>query len=331
MSTDARTQARLQLFVVALLFSTGGAAIKATALQSAQIAGFRSGIAALAVLLLAPTARRLPSWRAMVVGIAYAATVVLFVLANKLTTAANSIFLQSTAPMYVLLLSPWLLRERFSRRDLGFVLIAAAGLVLFFVGTEPPRSTAPDPATGNLLAVASGVAWAGTLIGLRWMGRHDVTIGAAGAVGELGTLGPLADVAADQQGGNGAVHAVVVGNLIAFAVCLPAALPVTRFAPIDALALGYLGVCQIALPYLLLVRAVRHVSALEASVLLLVEPALNPVWAYALHAEVPGPLALAGGFVVLGASVTKAAWDARADRTANGPTPTSSPPRASSP
>ena len=286
---DSRMRARLWLVVVALLFSTGGAAIKATTLSSAQIAGYRSGIAALAVLLLSPLARRLPTWRAFVVGIAYAATVVLFVLANKLTTAANTIFLQSTAPMYVLLVSPWLLGEPIRRRDFVSVALAAAGLSLFFVGTEPPRATAPDPTTGNLLAVGSGVAWAGTLVGLRWMGRHSAP-------------------------GGEPVHAVVVGNLLAFAVCLPAALPIAQplgqslseIGTVDALALVYLGVGQIALPYLLLVRAVRHVPALEASMLLLVEPALNPVWAFALHDEIPGVLAIIGGVVVLAASASMA-------------------------
>ena len=279
--TDTRTRARLSLVFVALLFSTGGAAIKATTLSSAQIAGFRSGIAALAVLLLAPLARQRPTWRAFVVGIAYAATVVLFVLANKLTTAANTIFLQSTAPMYVLLVSPWLLAEPIRRRDLWSVALAAAGLSLFFVGTEPARATAPDPATGNLLAVTSGIAWAGTLVGLRWMGRHP-------------------------ECGGEPVHAVVVGNLLAFAVCLPVALPIAHIGTADALALLYLGVGQIAVPYLLLVRAVRHVPALEAAMLLLVEPALNPVWAFALHDEVPGVLAMVGGVVVLAASVSMA-------------------------
>lgn len=284
MNDAARTRARWTLLVVALLFSTGGAAIKATTLASAQIAGFRSGIAALAVLLLSSRARQFPTWRAFVVGIAYAATVVLFVIANKLTTAANTIFLQSTAPMYVLLVSPWLLGEPIRRRDLWSVALAAAGLSLFFVGTEPPRATAPDPTSGNLLALASGVAWAGTLVGLRWMGRHE----------------------SEGTRGNEPVHAVVVGNALAFAVCLPVALPVVDLGGADVLALLYLGVGQIALPYLLLVHAVRVVPALEAAMLLLLEPALNPVWAYALHGEVPGALAIAGGIVVLAACVSTA-------------------------
>jgi drug/metabolite transporter (DMT)-like permease len=187
--------------------------------------------------------------------------------------------------MYVLLVSPWLLGEPIRRRDLVSVALAAAGLSLFFVGTEPPRATAPDPTTGNLLAVASGVAWAGTLVGMRWLGRFSAP-------------------------GGEPVHAVVVGNLLAFAVCLPAALPIAHplesIGGVDALALVYLGVGQIALPYLLLVRAVRHVPALEASMILLVEPALNPVWAYALHGEIPGVLAIIGGVVVLAASLVQA-------------------------
>lgn len=284
----SRTRARLQLLLAAALFSTGGAAIKAAALSGAQIAGFRSGVAALAVLLLARAARQRPSARAAAVGVAYAGTVVLFALANRLTTAANTIFLQSTAPVYVLLASPWLLRERIGRRELAFVAAAACGLLLFVVGTEPPRTSAPDPATGNLLAVASGITWAGTLVGLRLM----------------------ATPATAARGGNDPIHAVVAGNLLAFALCLPWALPCTPTAT-DLAVLLYLGVAQIAVPYLLVSAAVRHLGALETSLILLVEPVLNPLWALLLHDERPGPFAIAGGVVLLGATATKAVLDRR--------------------
>ncbi|HLS47395.1 MAG TPA: hypothetical protein VK012_02685, partial [Gemmatimonadales bacterium] len=100
--------ARLRLVLAALLFSTGGAAIKATTLTAWQVAGFRSGVAALVLFLLLPESRRGWSWRTLLVGISYAATLLLFVLANKLTTSANTIFLQSTAPLYILILSPLL-------------------------------------------------------------------------------------------------------------------------------------------------------------------------------------------------------------------------------
>ncbi|MFL5403456.1 MAG: EamA family transporter, partial [Gemmatimonadales bacterium] len=149
-----RSTARLQLIGAAVLFSTGGAAIKAVDFSGWQIASFRSGIAAMVLLLLAPQARRGWTPGAVLVGIAYAGCLVLFVLANRLTTAANTIFLQSTAPLYLLFLVPWLLQEPVRKQDLGLMLAVGSGLLLFFIGTEPPIATAPDPVRGNILALA---------------------------------------------------------------------------------------------------------------------------------------------------------------------------------
>jgi DME family drug/metabolite transporter len=281
------TTHRLQLLGAALLFSTGGAAIKATTLTSWQVAGFRSAIAAAAVFLLVPAARRGWTWHVLPVGVAYASTLVLFVTANKLTTSANAIFLQSTAPLYMLIFGPLLLREAVSRRDLAFMAPVALGLGLFFVGSEAPSGTARDPALGNVLAAASGVAWALTLVGLRWLGNR--------------------------RGGEGsALPTVVAGNLIAFLACLPAALPVVGAGPADWAAVGYLGVFQIGAAYLLLTAGIRHVPALEASVLLMLEPALNPVWAWLVHGERPGSWSIAGGVLILGATLLRTASDARA-------------------
>jgi drug/metabolite transporter, DME family len=281
------TTHRLQVLGAALLFSTGGAAIKATTLTAWQVAGFRSGVAALAVFLLLPAARRGWTWHVLPVGIAYASTLVLFGVANKLTTSANAIFLQSTAPLYLLLFGPLLLREPVRRRDLAFMAPVAIGLAMFFVGAEEPATgTASNPALGNLLATASGVTWALTLAGLRWMGNR--------------------------AGGDGsALPTVVAGNLIAFLACLPAALPLGASGPADWLTVGYLGVFQIGAAYLLLSAGIRHVPALEASILLLLEPALNPVWSWILHGETPGPWSIVGGMLILGATVLRTAFDAR--------------------
>jgi drug/metabolite transporter, DME family len=281
------TTHRLQLLGAALLFSTGGAAIKATTLTSWQVAGFRSAIAAAAVFLLVPAARRGWTWHVLPVGVAYASTLVLFVTANKLTTSANAIFLQSTAPLYMLIFGPLLLSEAVSRRDLAFMAPVALGLGLFFVGSEAPSGTARDPALGNVLAAASGVAWALTLVGLRWLGNRRGREGSA-------------------------LPTVVAGNLIAFLACLPAALPVVGAGPADWAAVGYLGVFQIGAAYLLLTAGIRHVPALEASVLLMLEPALNPVWAWLVHGERPGPWSIAGGALILGATLLRTASDARA-------------------
>ncbi|MBI3270434.1 MAG: DMT family transporter [Planctomycetes bacterium] len=280
---------RLQVFAAALLFSTGGTAIKATQLTAGQIASFRAGIAALALPLLLPAARRGWTRRTATVAVAYAAMVTLFVASNKLTTAANAIFLQSTSPFYLLLLGPWLLREPIRRRDLGFLAAVAGGLLLFFVGSERPVATAPDPLRGNALALLSGLAWALTVIGLRWVER------------------------AEGGGAEGAgIAAVAAGNVIAFLAGLPWALPVAAAAPRDWAVLVYLGVVQIGIAYACLTSALRRLPALEVSSLLLLEPAISPVWAWLALGEVPGAWSLAGGALIVGAALARTLADARA-------------------
>lgn len=271
-------RSRLYVLAAALLFSTGGAAIKLATLSSWQIAGFRSGLAALALWLAIPAWRRCFEPRALLVGCAYAATMILYVTANTLTTAANAIFLQTTAPLYVLLLAPWLLGEQNRPRDFAVVTLLAVGLVLFFVGSDAPFRTAPEPLRGNVVGAASGVSWALALLGLRWLGRG-----------------------ATATGPDPAGAAVVAGNGIAFLVCLPLALPVSEGAPLDWLVVAYLGWVQIGLAYVFMVRGVRGVRAIEASLLLVLEPVLNAVWAWWIHGELPGAWSLAGcGLILVG-------------------------------
>jgi drug/metabolite transporter (DMT)-like permease len=274
---------RLLVLSAAFLFSTGGAAIKATTLSAWQVSGFRSGIAAAALFLLVPAWRRGWSARTLLVGAAYAATLILYVIANKLTTAANSIFLQSTAPCYVLLLAPRLLGEPMRRSDpllAGLLLLAVA---LFFVQLDPAVTTAPDPLRGNLVAAASGITWALTILGLRWLARSE----RAGAEGSAGS-------------------AVIAGNLIAFAVCAPLAFPISRAVPLDWAVVGYLGLFQIGLAYVAMTRGLRRSPAFEASLLLLLEPVLNAVWAWLVHGEQPGRASLLGCTLILITSLATA-------------------------
>jgi len=273
------------VLAAALLFSTGGAAVKACSLSGWQIASFRSGLAALALLALMPAARRRWTRLTWAVGVAYAGTMILYVVANKMTTAANTIFLQDTAPLYILVLSPLFLGEPGRRRDLGFMLILAVGMSLFFVGVQPATATAPRPMLGNVLALCAGVCWALTLIGLRLLGRSGQ--------------------------GEGAPAAVACGNLIACLVVLPLAFPVGPSTAGDWATIVFLGVFQIALAYVFLTRGMRRVPALEASLLLLVEPVLNPIWAFFAHREVPTSWAMLGGAIVLGATTLKAILDDR--------------------
>jgi len=305
------THVRYRLYILgaAVLFSTGGAAIKACMLTGWQVAAARSAVAAIMLWLALPASRRAWDRRTWLVGSSYAATLVLFVLANKLTTAANTIFLQSTAPLYVLGLGGVVLGERATRRDFGFMALIAAGLALFFVGGEPARATAPNPLLGNVLAAVAGVTWGLTLIGLRLAGRA-ATDRAAGCQAGARPEGMAA--AADPGLG-----AVVVGNGLACAVCLPFALAPRLLGstavatsagfgrPLDLLLVVYLGVVQIGLAYVLLTRGLRTVPALEGSLLILLEPALNPLWAWLLEREIPSSSALLGGVAILGATVAR--------------------------
>ncbi|PYO27324.1 MAG: EamA/RhaT family transporter [Gemmatimonadetes bacterium] len=273
--------ARLQLVLAALCFSTAGAAIKWCAFGPSQIAAIRALVAMLAILVLIPESRHRWSWRVGLVGVGYAAAGVLFVFANKLTTAANTVFLQATNPLFVVALAPWLLKERVQAADLAFMSVLTVGLTLLFVGGQRHFATAPDPVVGNVLAAGSAVAWAFTVTGYRWLARQ----GGAGH-------GPIAAAAA-------------CGNLIVFLVCVPGALPFAAGRAVDWVIVIYLGVFQLGLAYVFLSRAIARVPALEASLFLLVEPVLSPVWAWLAHGETPGPLAALGGIVILTATALK--------------------------
>lgn len=274
--------AKLRVLGAAVLFSTGAAAIKAVSFSGWQVACLRSGVAALALFAFLPETRRRPSPKMLGIGLIYAFTLTSYVLANKLTTAASSIFLQSTAPLYILMLSPWLLKESVRRRDLLYMVALGAGLGCCFLDLEPATAISPNPFLGNVFAVLSGVGWALTMIGMRYLGKE----------------------------GSGAV-AAAWGNAFNFALCLFVAFPFAAAAARDWGIILYLGVIQIGLAYVFLTRALSRVPALEASLLLMFEPVLNPVWAWLAHDERPGTGALAGGAVILLATLVKTWADAR--------------------
>lgn len=273
--------ARLEVLVAALLFSTGGAAIKATALSSWQVASLRSAIAALLLLAVARGRVRITrqSW---IVGLAYGITLVTFVTANKLTTAASAVFLQAAAPVYLLLVGPRLLGERLHLRDVPFMAAIFTGLVFLLAGSDAAASaTAPNPRLGNIVGLVSGVSWACTLLGLRWIEQTRAVHGAT------------------------ATSATVCGNLVAAGLALPFAWPYSGVAAMDWVTVAYLGLFQVGLAYVLLNRAIKHVPAIEASLLLLLEPAVNPLWAWWVHGEWPGWLASGGGLLIITATTLR--------------------------
>lgn len=273
-------RARLLVIAAAVLFSTGGVALKADAFDTAQMSALRSGIAAIVLLLWIGGVPR-PGGLQLAVATLYAATVTLFVAATRLTTAGGAIFLQSAAPLYIALLGPVLLGERSRRRDLWFLLPLMAGLALCVTGTPDASHTAPDPARGTLFGVLSGVTWALTLMALRHAGRT------AGSV-------------------RAGLSGVALGNAVACVVAVPFAWPLPP-APLEEwVNVIYLGTAQIALAYVCLVAAARQLPAIDMSLLLLLEPVLNPLWSWWLLDENPGRATLAGGALILAATAIRA-------------------------
>ncbi|MGO9240715.1 MAG: DMT family transporter [Bryobacteraceae bacterium] len=281
----------LMLVATALLFATGGAAIKATTLTAWQTAALRSGVAAAALWLSIPEARRQWSKGTIWVALAYAATLELYVHATKRTTAANAVFLQAAAPLYLMVIGPLLLKEKPRRADAWTGLLLAAGMGLFLFGSTERQATAPDPATGNLMAAASGLTWALTLAGMRRLAR---------------------------SAGGTALPVVVAGNLLVFLLSLPGALPMGVPGWKDIAVILYLGCAQVGLAYWLLAHAIRRVPAFEASLILLLEPVSNPLWSWLIHGERMSEWALAGAACVL-AGVAWQAWHSRVQPALSGP------------
>jgi drug/metabolite transporter (DMT)-like permease len=270
--------ARWYALLSAVLFSTGGAAIKATAWNHWQVAAGRSLLAAMAVAAVLPAARNLGTKPVWLAAVAYALTLALFVTATKMTTAANAIFLQGSAPLFLLLLGPWTLGEKVRARELWVLGAVAVGMTMVFAAEQRASALAPNPALGNALGAVTGLTWALTVLGLRWVRK---------------------------RGGEG-MAVVLAGNLLVVAWCAPLAWPVETFSVPDVLALLYLGLVQIALAYWCLTKAVAELGALETALLVMLEPALNPFWTWAIHGERPAGLALAGGGLIL----TATGWQA---------------------
>jgi len=267
-----------------LFWSTAGVLIKEVDWNVAAIWSVRSAIAAATLWLVRrPSLRRISAaeWRA---ACALAATTGLFILANKLTTAANAILIQYSAPIWVALFGAWLLGERASRLDWLTIGAVLCGITLFFV-----EHLTFDHVAGNLVALASGVAFA-----LSAMSFRKVAI----TPGRDGPSDPL--------------RPMFLGCLLGAVLGAPFIL---MSAPPDATgwaALAGLGVVQQAAAYLCYSRAIRHATALEAMLIPVIEPIVSPVWVALAFGERPGPWALVGGAIVVGAVTLRALAGRRA-------------------
>jgi drug/metabolite transporter (DMT)-like permease len=259
-------RAILFLLMAALLWSTGGFFIKWVDWNPMAISGMRSAIAA-GVVAIAFRHDLKITWSPLQLSgaFAYALTVTLFVIANKMTTAANAILLQYTAPVHVALLSAWLLKEHPTRRDWLTIAAVLAGMVVFFF-----EQMSPGNLVGNLCALLSGLSFALFIVLLR------------------------------KQRSASPAASVFLGNVITAIAGLP-----FMFDSAPSLSgwigLLFLGIFQLGSAYVLYTLAISHVTAMEAVLITLIEPVLNPFWVFVLMGEIPSWISLAGGLVIIGA------------------------------
>ncbi len=275
-SLSERRKAILFLALAAILWSTSGLFVKILDWQPISILAGRSLFASIVFLIYL---RRIPTrfnrWQLLAAGM-FILTQFLFVTSTKMTTAANAIFLQYTAPIYVVLLAFWLLREKPARTDWVSMLIIFIGLTLFFAD-----KLSMDGLYGNLLAILSGVTSAVMMVAFR-----------------------------AQKNGNPAES-----NLIAFLLTATLGFPFVlkeTWTVTNWSILAFLGVFQIGLAFIFFTQGIKHIPALEANLIGTLEPVLNPIWVFLFYGESMGAFALIGGLVVLGGVTLSAVGSARA-------------------
>jgi len=273
----------------AILWSTGGLFIKATSLSAFELSFGRSLLAVITIAIFTRHEGFGLNPISAVTSILYAALLILFVLATKLTTAANAIFLQYTAPVYVLILEPLFYKEKFRRRDLITVAVCVAGMSLFFVGKLRPQDV-----DGNLVALASGVCFALFFLLLRHSRAREVN----------------------------RASSAIYGNLIVVLVCAPAFFGAVQrgIRLSDFASIAYLGIIQIGVAYILFTGAMaRGLRSLDASIVGYIEPVLNPVWVFLFIGERPSGWAIVGGAIIMASVLAHMLISAKAKGWKGGP------------
>ena len=253
----------LFLILTAILWSLGGMFIKAMTWNGIAVAGVRGAIAALTLLCFMGKPNLKFTWSKIGAIVAYAGTSLIFVMATKKTTAANAILLQYTAPIYTAILGHWLLKEKVHKKDIICIGVILGGMILFFVD-----GLAVGNITGDLLALLAGVCFGCMHVFMR------------------------------MEKDNNPIEAMFWGNLLVFAISIPW-LGDIALTGVNVGSILFLGIIQMGLSYFLYSKAIQHVTALEAIIIPIIEPILNPVWVFLVQGEAPSIWAIIGGVIVV--------------------------------
>ncbi len=253
----------LLIALTAIMWSSAGVMIKLVPWDAMSIVGLRSAFAAVVMMIYMRRPRITFTKPVVLGGVALSATMTFFILANKLTTAANAIVLQYTQPIFVILMSAMVLRTRPKGLDIGAVCIVFAGITLFFFD-----QLKPDAMLGNLMAIIAGFSFAVVFI-----------------VNKLPGAQPE--------------QSILLAYLINTVMGIPFIIMNVTWEAVPWLAVAGMGILQLGIPYLLFGIAIRITSPVTASLIAALEPLLNPIWVMLATGEKPGAFAVAGGAVVL--------------------------------
>ena len=260
----------LAVFLTAILWSSGGLFIKLISLSSMQLSFFRCLIAAVIFAVLFRKKILKVNIPALFNSIAYAAVLILFVIATKTTTAANAIFLQSTAPICVLIFEPVLTKTKWERINIITIAVCFVGMILFFMG-----DLTPGDIEGNIAALLAGIAFATFFLGMK---KNDPQYGES---------------------------SIFYGNVIVTLICIPFITDMNSISFQDFAMVSFLGVFQIAFAYALFSYGLKRIIAVEASIISMFEPVLNPIWVFIGYGEVPSFYAIIGGIIIISAIASR--------------------------
>jgi drug/metabolite transporter (DMT)-like permease len=244
--------------------------IKILTLNAFQISFYRSFIAAITLLIISFVKNKKVKFEfdkfTILASVFYAGILIFFVIANKLTTSANAIFLQFTAPIYLLFLEPFFLKTKFRRKDLITIIICISGMVLFFMGKLDIGNI-----YGNLIAILTGICFAMFTLFIKWK---------------------------KTLGNENTIISIIYGNILVGLICFPLIFNDIVISSAQFYILLYMGVVQIGISYFIFNVGIKYVSATEAMIIGMLEAIFNPVWVFFGVGEVPATTAVIGGVII---------------------------------
>jgi len=271
-SIPAHKKGLIYISLAALLWSSGGIFIKILTLDAFQISFYRSAIAAVTIIVISKANKKKLNYEFDIISVlcslCYALVLIMFVVAAKLTKVANAIFLQFTAPIYLLILEPVFLKTKFEKKNLIALIFCFTGMVLFFFGKLELSGI-----QGNLIAIGSGISFALFTLFLKWKKQIHKT--------------------------EDTMIYIVVGNILVCIFCLPLMINNLTLDLTQFLILLYMGIFQIGISYIIFNEGVKYISATESMIIAMLEAILSPIWVFLGVGEVPSGYAIAGSLIIL--------------------------------